>query len=209
MSTTFDLTAGDVSLDFANTVEGTRAQPSEKIHTFADLIEWARQAGAVDEPTRKRLLRSAEQRPREAVKVLRRALDLREAIFAAFDARSSGKPEPAKAIEIIDREAREAATHRTLRRTDGRIEQTWAGPDRPSEEVPLDRPIWPVALAAADLLTAPDLPIVKECASETCDWLFIDRSRNSSRRWCSMSDCGNRAKARRHYARTRGARSQQ
>ena len=67
----------------------------------------------------------------------------------------------------------------------------------------LERPLWPVLWAAAELLTSADRDRVRACASDPCRWLFLDLSRNRSRRWCSMEDCGNRAKARRHYARSK------
>jgi predicted RNA-binding Zn ribbon-like protein len=68
--------------------------------------------------------------------------------------------------------------------------------------------LWPVARSAADLLTsAEELARVGQCADDRgCGWLFFDTSRNHSRRWCAMKDCGNRAKARRHYRRQRKAR---
>ncbi|MBI4413448.1 MAG: CGNR zinc finger domain-containing protein, partial [candidate division NC10 bacterium] len=65
----------------------------------------------------------------------------------------------------------------------------------------LDRMLWAVTRSAADLLTSGELAAVRECEAETCAWLFMDRSRNRSRRWCDMKACGNRAKARRHYER--------
>jgi predicted RNA-binding Zn ribbon-like protein len=70
---------------------------------------------------------------------------------------------------------------------------------------PLDRPLWTLARAAGDLLTGPELARVRRCGSATCASMFLDTSRNGSRRWCDMETCGNRAKARRHYSRARGA----
>jgi predicted RNA-binding Zn ribbon-like protein len=67
----------------------------------------------------------------------------------------------------------------------------------------LDRVLWPAVVSAAELLTSDDLGRVRECASERCAWLFLDRSKNQSRRWCDMTVCGNRSKARRHYSRLR------
>jgi predicted RNA-binding Zn ribbon-like protein len=66
-----------------------------------------------------------------------------------------------------------------------------------------------VARAAADLLVSPERALVRECASGTCSWLFVDRSRTHQRRWCSMKTCGNRAKARRFYTRRREAETRQ
>ncbi len=197
MATQFEMSAGHTALDFANTVGGSRARPTEHLHAYGDLLDWGRQAGVLDDASRRRLARAAEARPQEATRTLRRALELREAIFRAFDARARGRPEPGEAIATIDREARAAAAHRALRRTSDGIAQAWDDDGR------LDRPMWPVAVAAAELLLSSTARVVKECASETCDWLFIDRSRNRSRRWCDMNECGNRAKARRFYARRR------
>ena len=67
----------------------------------------------------------------------------------------------------------------------------------------LESLIWPVAKSAADLLTSERLERVRECAGGTCGWLFIDASKNHSRRWCDMRDCGNAAKAKRHYHKKR------
>ena len=64
--------------------------------------------------------------------------------------------------------------------------------------------LWPVARAAAELLTAEERVLVRQCGGDPCGWLFLDRSRKHNRRWCSMADCGNRAKARRWRRRTKG-----
>jgi len=69
----------------------------------------------------------------------------------------------------------------------------------------LELPIWIVARSASTLLVSQGLRRVRECAGEKCDWLFLDASRNRSRRWCDMAACGNRAKAQRNYARRRGS----
>jgi predicted RNA-binding Zn ribbon-like protein len=60
--------------------------------------------------------------------------------------------------------------------------------------------LWPIARAAADLLASSDVALVRACSSPTCQWLFLDTSKNHHRRWCSMKQCGNRAKVRRFYA---------
>jgi predicted RNA-binding Zn ribbon-like protein len=63
--------------------------------------------------------------------------------------------------------------------------------------------LWPIVLAAAELLTSAGRARVRECAAHGCGWLFLDTSRSQRRRWCTMASCGNRAKARRFYERTR------
>jgi predicted RNA-binding Zn ribbon-like protein len=67
----------------------------------------------------------------------------------------------------------------------------------------LERPVWQIAHSAADLLASGQLDRVRRCGSDTCEWLFLDGSRNRSRRWCDMSTCGNREKARKHYRRAK------
>ena len=61
-------------------------------------------------------------------------------------------------------------------------------------EADLARPAWSIARSAVEILTGELYDLVRECAADDCAWLFIDTSRNHSRRWCSMSSCGNRAK---------------
>jgi predicted RNA-binding Zn ribbon-like protein len=92
----------------------------------------------------------------------------------------------------------EAMSRLTITRSAEGYEWSWA-----ADEGGLDRMLWPIARSAADLLTSPELGSVRRCAREGCDWLFVDRSKNHSRRWCSMSLCGSRVKARRYYRRTR------
>jgi predicted RNA-binding Zn ribbon-like protein len=70
----------------------------------------------------------------------------------------------------------------------------------------IDRPLWAIVRSAADLLVSDDRTQLRECSADDCHWLFLDTTRNRSRQWCSMTSCGNRAKARRHYARGRSAR---
>ena len=74
-----------------------------------------------------------------------------------------------------------------------------AAPEGP----PLDRALWAIAWSAAGLLTDGEVGRVKQCAGPGCGWVFFDES--GRRRWCAMEDCGNRAKARRHYARAKAA----
>jgi len=78
----------------------------------------------------------------------------------------------------------------------GRRPLDWTGADLVDELV----------LAAGRLLEREDLNKLRECQDGGCGWLFLDRSKNGSRRWCSSGDCGNRARAKRHYERVRAGR---
>ncbi len=78
-------------------------------------------------------------------------------------------------------------------------------------EVPLDSPgalAGALALSAVGLLQSDAVHRIGRCSSQACGWVFIDHTRNDSRRWCSSTDCGNRDRAARHYARRRPVRSE-
>jgi predicted RNA-binding Zn ribbon-like protein len=195
---TFELSSGAVCLDLANTW-GSRHDPAaDRLRSYRDLVAWAAQAGllAGDEP--ERLLARSERRQREAEAVLRRAVALRDAVHEVF-ARLAAGDDPAVAdLETLNLELASALPRLRLRAGGGCCRWEWSGP-----EGALDRMLWPVVRSAAQLLTSDQVDRVRECASETCSWLFLDSSRNRRRKWCDMASCGNRAKARRYYARHR------
>ncbi len=124
---------------------------------------------------------------------------MREAIYRVFAAIAQGKAPVAADVAAINDWAIEALKHRHLMRSSGGYRWEWQSDASHS----LDRILWPIAIAAADLLTSEDVKQVRWCEAPECQWLFLDNSRNRSRRWCDMKICGNRAKARRHYQRIR------
>ena len=189
-----DLVGGDVSMDLVNTASGRSGpQVKDRLTSYDDLVTWAERVHVAGPRRAERLRRAAAADPAAAAAVLGSAKELREVIYRVFTADS---PAPAD-LDALGRAAADAAATRRLRpSTDGYV---FAWPDDDA----LDQLLWPVALSAAELLTSEDRVRVKECASESCNWLFLDQSRNRSRRWCDMKDCGNRAKARRYLARNR------
>ena len=90
----------------------------------------------------------------------------------------------------------EALPHRRLVTTAEGFGWQWG-----EDPVALAQMLWPIARSAADLLTSPDLGRVRECARAACEWLFVDHSKNRSRRWCDMQECGNVEKVRRYRRR--------
>jgi predicted RNA-binding Zn ribbon-like protein len=197
--------AGALCLDFANTVGGTHEAPThDHVRSYADLVAFAQAAGTVTPMLAQRLLAESAHRPRVAADTYRRGIELREAVWRGFSALAAGRQPAARDLDLIGRETAEAHAHaRVVRTSDG---FDWAWPD---DDVSLARPLWAVARSATELLTdrgARDR--LRECASQTCAWVFLDRSRNRTRRWCDMNDCGNRAKQRRfQQRRARGARA--
>lgn len=187
-------------LDFVNTVEGrSSASPRERLASYADLLDWARQAGLLGGGQARALASEARGHPRRAEAAVTRGRALREALFGIFSAAAGGRdPAPAD-VGTLNAALSRALARRRLGIAGGRAAWAWD-----EGAAALDRPLWPVAVAAAELLVSPALERVRECASDGCAWLFLDHSRNRSRRWCDMAVCGNRDKARRHRARTRG-----
>ncbi len=196
----FDLSGGALCLDFANTLDDRPApRPNEFLETYADLLAFARATASLPEGQRASLLAEARRRPADAAEALGRTLALRETIYRLLRALAEERPAPSTDLESLNAALADALSHaHIVAGEDGGF--TWGWVDAP---VDLLTPAWPIVRSAADLLASPNLSALRLCASESCAWLFLDTSRNGSRRWCSMRTCGNRAKARRHHARIR------
>ena len=198
-TTVYDPCGGLPCLDFVNSIGRPVGRPGvERLLDYADLTRWSAAAGTLT-PTRARALaRAGSRRPQEAAEVLDRARELREAIFRGFSALIRGRRWPTAELQTINAELALGLGHARVEPRAGGFAWTWS---RAPEA--LDAPLWPIARSAADLLVSPDRELVKECASDTCLWLFLDRTKNHQRRWCEMKTCGNRAKVRQHRRRRR------
>jgi predicted RNA-binding Zn ribbon-like protein len=186
-------------LDFTNTAGEHPSKPDDEFLTsYENLVEWSVFAGVVSQEGAQHLLAQAEQRPLDAEAALHYAVAVRETIFrvlsAAADERDPDAADMAGYNHILSR----AMTH--LRMAPGAAGLGWAWSVASDD---LEQMLWPVVWSAAELLTSHDLHHLRLCASHECDWLFLDTSKNHSRRWCRMKNCGNRAKARTHYRRSR------
>jgi predicted RNA-binding Zn ribbon-like protein len=196
-----NLIGGRACLDFANTVGGNRhIYQREYLNSYTDLVAWSRLAGLVTESEAQHLMAKAIRRPAEADYVFERAILLREAIYRIFSVVAAGGSPEAADLAILNSALTEALARLQITSAEDGFTWTWH-----KEPKALDPMLWPVVRSAGELLTSEDLYRVRECAGDTCSWLFIDTSRNHSRRWCDMKDCGNRAKAKRHYERSRYA----
>jgi predicted RNA-binding Zn ribbon-like protein len=196
------LYGGQLCLDFANTVEPRAAQPQRDfLHSYADLVQWARHAGALDDGLAERLLRLAASRPAAAGASLAAAIDLREATYRTFAAVAQGSRPASADLERLQQAYAQAMRHARLRPAADRYSWTW-------DDDHLDRAWWPMARSAVELATVGPLERVKQCCNPAgCAWLFFDTSRNRVRRWCSMEDCGGKMKTKRQTARRRAARA--
>jgi predicted RNA-binding Zn ribbon-like protein len=196
---TLDRCGGDLALDFANTLGGLREGPwdDEWLHDYADLADWARHAGAIDAATAAALGRRATAHPRAAAVAFERAIAVRERLYAVVAALAAGHDPAVDDLAALRAAHRDALAGAGLVRRGERLDWEFAGDD-------LDRPLGHVAVAAIDLLRSERLARLKQC--RTCRWVFLDVSKNASRRWCSMAHCGTGAKVAATRARRRAAR---
>jgi predicted RNA-binding Zn ribbon-like protein len=177
-------------LDFVNTVGGWQQGRviEDRFETYSDLVRWAGLAGLT-------VRTGAQPNPRKAAAVLARARSLRLALIRVFN-RALERRQPAPTdLKVFTRELSLAREHQALVEERGKF--LWKWDDAPA----LDAILWRVSQSAADLLTSPDIARVRCCLGENCGWLFLDSTRNRSRHWCDMKDCGNLAKVRRFRAR--------
>jgi predicted RNA-binding Zn ribbon-like protein len=190
---------GDPALDFANTLGGLRDGPwdDEWLHGYEDVARWARLGGLLPGHDLGALLERAAADRRAAAAAFADAIALREQIHRVMAALARGAAPPAGDLDALRAAQREALAHGRLAMHGDRLDWSY-------EPGGLHRPLWPVAQAAIDLLRSGDLARLKQCGN--CRWLFLDASRNASRRWCSMAHCGIDAKVRATRARRRAAR---
>jgi predicted RNA-binding Zn ribbon-like protein len=204
---------GTLCLDYVNTVEPrTGPVAREWLTGYPDLVEWARHGGLFDESAAGALLRAAATRPAAAQAAFQTAIDLREGLFRLFAAIANNTAPTDADLEVLRRAFAAATQHGHLVPHAGGFDWTWdaavsAGASGGAFGDSLDRPWWPVAASAVELLTHGPLDRIKQCpTNEGCSWLFVDATKNRSRRWCSMDDCGSEIKARRQTDRRRAAR---
>ena len=196
---TFELTGGALCLDFANTMGDRPIRTEEHLVRWSDLLAWAVQASVVSAREASALKRWAAGAERAAEAALDEVKDLRETIYRIFAALAAGRSVPAADLAALNRWLGASLTHL------GAVPETggFGGGWEPSADP--RRLLWPVVWSAAELLVADERNEVRECASDRCSWLFVDRSRTKKRRWCSMRTCGNRAKVHRFQERRRRA----
>ena len=184
------IVGGDPSLDFVNTEDGD--PPMECLRGYGDLVAWSVRAGLFSADEGERLMGEADRRPEDAEAVYHEALRLRGALQDVFRAVAEGGDAPERGLETLRGYEREALSRGKLVQGDGGFSWEWKdGRD-------LTRMLWSVAHAATRLLTSGDLVRLKLCAG--CYWVFLDASRNRSRRWCTMEVCGTDEKMRRYVA---------
>jgi len=179
-----------------NTVAWRRGPaPQERLRAFTDLTELVTDAGWLVDRTA--LEAQAEADEHGAARAVAHGRELRERLHAVFAAVARDEPPPVDALTYVEKQgARGLAALRLTTAGDGRFALGWPEPS-------LETPGQQIAVSALLLLASAELDRVKQCPGPTCGWVFLDSTRNRSRRWCSSAECGNRHRAQEHYRRTR------
>ena len=188
----------DACLAYANTLSWRgREAPLEELGDVGDLVRWAAGTAGLGAKVVDALEGWAPAHP-AAEALFAEAIALREAIYRIFHALACGEAVADPDLAALNR-ALAAAPPRH------RVGPTYAGFGWQIEGARTSAPMLlaPVLWSAGDLLASDRRRRVRLCANEQCLWLFLDESKAGTRRWCDMASCGNRAKARRHYRRTR------
>jgi predicted RNA-binding Zn ribbon-like protein len=179
---TFQFLGGNLALDFCNTVHSVgHEDPEDDLETWADLLSWAKQAGILKQ------YGSIQGSPAH----LARLKDLRSSLYAVFASLAAGRKPGPESLAHFNAHLHASLIHARMEEIHGRYTLTSQSKDA------TDRLHFEVIRAALDLLSNGPLNRVRECSGQTCTWLFLDMSRNGSRRWCEMKSCGNREKIRR------------
>ena len=192
----WDVDAGNPVLDYVNSVEWRQsARPDDQFNSYADVVSWAIAAGVIGLKSGKLMKDFAEKNPRKAKQSFQKILRLRESIALIFSSIANGNIVEKSDLDHLNARILKAHRRSKLESSPGGIQWGWG-----IEEHHLDLILWSVALQAATLLTSENIERIGECEDDRgCGYLFLDESKNHSRRWCTMQSCGNRAKARRHY----------
>lgn len=192
---------GRLCLAAVNTVLWRRSDaPVDRIGGYPELVRLVGRAGWLGSTAElgTELATAAEAHPAATRRALARASELREAVVPLFSAGAGGQQPAAARLEMLNGGLAEGR---------GRL----AGLPLPTgrafvagwqDRTALDLPRWQIAASAGLLLTSADRDRVKQCPGDRCGWVFVDASRNRSRRWCDSRECGNRERVRAHYERT-------
>ena len=194
------LKSGHPALEFTNTVNNHAGEhPGETLFNYEDLLSWVKRVNLLREGQVHMLTRKAVNQTDEAALSFAKSLELREAIYRIFVAQTKRKSPANGDLAVLNSVLAQLTSGAQVVRRSGRFEWQWN-----FDEDALEAPVSIIALSAVDLLTSENLKWVGQCADEDgCGWLFVDTSKNHSRRWCDINDCGNRAKQRRYQNRAR------
>jgi predicted RNA-binding Zn ribbon-like protein len=186
----------DLCLDYANTLCWRGSEnPAEELHDLAGLLGWLERTALVGADAHGKLEAVSRNLGECSSELFAEAIAMRETIFRIFSAFATGDEVGLQDFAALEHALCEAPARAALMRADGAY--AWRI-DAPLLTMP--QLLAPVLWSAGDLLVNAARRRIRRCANEKCLWMFVDESKSGTRRWCQMSACGNRAKARRHYS---------
>jgi predicted RNA-binding Zn ribbon-like protein len=190
---TLELVGGALCLDFVNTINSRRNPEHDYLLQYSDLVEWGTKLSIISTPQNIQLQKRARQNIHEAENALVAARTLRDLLYHLFSNAAKGSEPEKKDLEVFSVFYGESISRGQFVRQETHYGTTWRFDEA------LESVLWPVIHSAGELLLSEELAQVKECPG--CGWLFLDTSKNQSRRWCSMNTCGARDKMRRYHKR--------
>jgi predicted RNA-binding Zn ribbon-like protein len=193
----FDLTAGCLCLDFANTIDNRlSSNPADKLRGYEDLVAFGKQAGVFSLSESRKLRCEERQDESEAARLFRQALDLREMIFRILSAVAACRKVSEADANALNEALQKLNADSLVVPSPGQVAWRWV-----EKSSGVARLLGRIVRSAVRLLTSEDIERVKQCAAEKCCWLFMDGSRSRNRRWCEMRTCGSQHKAKAYYKR--------
>ena len=188
----------ELAVEFANTLMWRGSAPAETLHAAGDVAAWLSANKALEGAAIDNLIKWFEAHPSQAESFLRESIELREVVYGVLHRLAASSVPAAEDLRRLNGALSHSAPRAVLEHAEEAF--GWRIAVKPTASGILAPVLW----SAADLLVGPDSARLRECANHRCLWLFLDDSKNGSRRWCSMQMCGNRAKAHRHYLRQKG-----
>ena len=190
---------GKICLDFANTVDRhvqdgavVRCSADKLDQGYASLLAWAYTRGVLGDRAARRLAEQARHEPDRAVQELGMARKVRAAMHEVLDAAAAGVLDKAAIADLLELIGPIDGIP-LLKPEGGGARYEFAGLD-------LSEPLLPVRISLSSLIAEGEIGQIGRCQGTACSWHFLDFSPARTRRWCSPQLCGNRERARRHYA---------
>jgi predicted RNA-binding Zn ribbon-like protein len=189
----------EATFDFLNTLDQDDGFIREHLVSLDDALNWFVDRGVIHREGADRARAQVTAQPAAADRDLARVRAVRQALREVAEAIAEHRVPGGGSIETVNRALRARQVIELVAAPDG------CSVDHRHVGDPVDDALARLAEPLVTELTAGHPERIRICASDTCEWVFYDTSRTGRRRWCDMATCGNRAKAARHRARTRGA----
>jgi predicted RNA-binding Zn ribbon-like protein len=193
--TNLPLDGGLLCLDFVNTVQTRKKLTSyEYLPDYLSFLEWCAKVNIADQNEIDTFKSIVVQSPAKAITAYHHIFIAREILYKFLSAKAAGIEIPNDVLDRFNELLTESLSHIGFQNNVKGPHQIWI-----NEQDDLVAPLWKVLKSAYDILTADESKYVKECPA--CGWLFLDRSRTHTRRWCNPLECGSVDKATRYYHR--------